>query len=54
MDHRVEMPRTERRETDGERRQRRSGGCSLEKVADEMDPLYLLIGVRSTMKESIL
>jgi hypothetical protein len=50
MVHHAAMPRAERLEIDGERRQRLSAGCFLEKVADEIDPSHVLIGVRFIMK----
>jgi len=50
MGHHVEIPRVERKETSGERKQKLLEGCSLEKVADEIDPSHGLIVVRLIMK----
>jgi len=50
MARHVEMPLAGKREIEEERKQRLLAGCSLEKVADEIDPSLGLIVVRLIMK----
>jgi len=51
MGHHVETPRVERKEISGERKQKLLEGCSLEKVADEIDPPHVLTGAQSSVHD---